>query len=155
MPKHLYKVELRSDERDHLKNLISSGSESVRKLTHARILLKADEGWHDEEIAQALAISRPTVERVRMKYVTGDLTSALDRRATTRTYERKLDGRAEAHLVALVCGAPPSGRSRWTLRLLSEELVKLEEVAVEQISHETIRQVLKKTNLNRGSMNSG
>ncbi len=155
MPKKLYKVELRSDEREHLKNLISSGRESARKLTHARILLKADEGWQDEEIAQALEISRPTVERVRMKYVTEDLTTALERRPTTREYERKLDGRAEAHLVTLVCSEPPSGYSRWTLRLLSDELVKLEEVAVESISHETIRQVLKKTNLNRGSMNSG
>jgi hypothetical protein len=90
-----------------------------------------------------------------MKYVTGDLAAALERRATTRAYERKLDGRGEAHLVALVCGEPPSGRSRWTLRLLSDELVKLEAVEIERVSHETIRQVLKKTNLSPGSSNSG
>lgn len=155
MPKKLYTVELTSDERNHLKNLTSCGSEKARKLTHARILLKADEGWTDAEIAEALDVSCPTVERVRMKYVSGDLASVLERQATTRVYERKLDGRAEAHLVALVCGAPPSGRCRWTLRLLSDELVKLEAVEVASISHETIRQVLKKTNLSLGSMNNG
>lgn len=146
MPKKLYEVKLTADERSHLENLISSGTEKARKLTRARILLKADDGWKDEEIVQALDISRPTVERVREKYVKGDLATAL---------ERKLDGRAEAHLVALVCGPPPPGRSRWTLRLLGGELVKLEEVEVERISHETIRQVLKKTTSSLGSTNSG
>lgn len=155
MPKKAYKVELTSDERNHLKNLTSSGSEKARKLTHARILLKADEGWTDKEIASALDVSGPTVERVRMKYATGDLAAALERRPTTREYERKLDGRAEAHLVALVCGEPPSGRCRWTLRLLSDELVKLEAIDIESVSHETIRQVLKKTNLSLGSLNNG
>jgi len=155
MPKKLYEVKLTADERSHLENLISSGMEKARKLTRARILLKADDGWKDEEIVQALDISRPTVERVRAKYVKGDLATALERRPPTREYERKLDGRAEAHLVALVCGPPPPGRSRWTLRLLSDELVKLEEVEVERVSHETIRQVLKKTTSSLGSTNSG
>lgn len=155
MPKKLYEVKLTDAERKHLENLISSGIEKVRKLNRARILLKADDGWKDAAIAQALDVSRPTVERVRAQYVTGDLATALERRAPTREYERRLDGRAEAHLVALVCGAPPAGRSRWTLRLLSDELVKLEEVEVESVSHETVRQVLKKTNLSLGNMNSG
>ena len=155
MPKKLYNVKLTSDERNHLENLLSSGTEKVRKLTRARILLKADDGWKDEEIVAALNVSRPTVERVRMKYATGDLANALERRPSSREYERKLDGRAEAHLVALVCGVPPAGRSRWTLRLLSDELVKLEEVEVESVSHETIRQVLKKTNLSLGNTSSG
>lgn len=155
MPKKIYKVSLTSAERNHLENLTSSGTEKVRKLNRARILLRADDGWKDADIAQALDVSRPTVERVRAQYVTGDLATALERRAPTREYERKLDGRAEAHLVALVCGAPPAGRSRWTLRLLRDELVKLEEVEIESVSHETIRQVLKKTNLSLGSMSSG
>ncbi len=155
MPKKVYKVKLNSDERNHLENLIAGGEEKARKLTRARILLKVDDGWKDDEITQALDVSRPTVERVREQYVTGDLATALERRPPTREYERKLDGRAEAHLVALVCGAPPAGRSRWTLRLLSDEVVKLEEVEVESISHETIRQVLKKTNLSLGNRNSG
>ena len=155
MPKKLYNVNLSSEERNHLENLLSSGTEKVRKLTRARILLKADDGWTDEEIVAALNVSRPTVERVRMRYATGDLGSALNRRPPSREYERKLDGRAEAHLVALVCGAPPAGRSRWTLRLLSDELVKLEEIEVESVSHETIRQVLKKTNLSLGSTSNG
>lgn len=155
MPKKMYEVKLSGDERNHLENLISCGQAKARKLTRARILLKADDGWKDDEITQALDVSRPTVERVRAQYVTGDLATALERRAPTREYERKVDGRDEAHLVALVCGAPPAGRSRWTLRLLSDELVKLEEVAVESVSHETIRQVLKKTNLSLGNINSG
>ncbi len=155
MPKKLYNVKLSADERNHLENLISCGSERVRKVNRARILLKADDGWKDTEIAQALDVSRPTVERVRARYVTGDLTTALERRPSARAYTRKLDGRAEAHLVALVCSPPPAGRSRWTLRLLSDELVKLQEVAVESVSHETIRQVLKKTNLSLGRRNSG
>jgi hypothetical protein len=155
MSKKRYEVELTSDERNHLKNLTSSGSENARKLTRARILLKADEGWQDEEIVQALDVSRPTVERIRMKYATGDLATVLERRPSSRAYERKLDGRGEAHLVALVCGSPPAGRSRWSLRLLSDELVKLEEVEIESVSHETIRQVLKKTNLSLGSVSSG
>lgn len=155
MPKKLYKVELRSEEREHLKNLISTGSENARKLTRARIVLKADEGWTDEEISAALDVGRATVERIRMKYATGDLAAAIERRATTRQYERKLDGRDEAHLVTLVCSEPPPGNRRWTLRLLSDELVQLEEVEVERISYETIRQVLKKMNLSPGSINNG
>jgi len=155
MPKKLYNVKLSADERNHLENLISSGSEQVRKVNRARILLKADDGWKDTEIAQALDVSRPTVERVRARYVTGDLATALERRPSSRTYKRKLDGRAEAHLVALACSPPPAGRSRWTLRLLSDELVKLQEVTVESVSHETIRQVLKKTNSSLGRRNSG
>ena len=155
MPKKRYAVNLAADERNHLENLISSGREQATKLTRARILLKADDGWNDDEIAEALDVSRPTVARVREKYASGDLATALARRPTMRVYEHKLDGRAEAHLVALVCGAPPQGRSRWTLRLLSDELVKLEQVEVEHVSHETIRQVLKKTNLNLGSKSSG
>lgn len=155
MPKKIYEVKLAVDERNHLENLVSSGTEKARKLTRARILLKADDGWNDERISQALDVSRPTVERVRTKYATGDLATALERRAPSRHYERKLDGRAEAHLIALVCGEPPAGRSRWTLRLLRDELVNLEEVDVESISHETIRQVLKKMNLSLGRINSG
>lgn len=159
MPRKRYYVNLSAEERNHLENLVSSGTEKVRKLTRARILLKADEGWTDGEIVNALDVSRPTVERIRARYATGSLTDALERRPSSRQYERKLDGRgpegSPAHLVALVCGEPPAGHSRWTLRLLSDELVKLEAVEVESISHETIRQVLKKTSLSLGKTNNG
>jgi transposase len=153
--KQAYQVKLWQSERDHLENLISSGTENARKLTRARILLKADAGWIDKEIATALDVGRPTVERIRKRYASEGLESALNRKAPHRQYERKLDGTDEAHLIALTCSEPPEGHARWSLRLLSERLVALEQVSVESISHETVRQVLKKTNSNPGRTSNG
>jgi transposase len=155
MPKKIYEVELSASERDHLKNIVSSGTEKARKLTRARILLKADEGWTDPQIQAALDVSRPTVERVRRKYVTEGLNAALNRKKPDREYERKIDGRDEAHLIALVCGDPPEGYAKWSMRLLAERFVTLEQVEVETVSHETVRQVLKKMNLSPGKTNNG
>ena len=155
MPKKKYIVDLSAEEREELETLISSGADSARKLTRARILLKADEGWTDEAIVDALDVGRATVERVRKRFVEWGGISAIERRKPGRRYERKLDGKAEAHLIALACSAPPEGRDRWTLRLLAERVVQLEEVDVESVSHETVRQVLKKTSLNRGDINNG
>ena len=155
MPKKIYQVELSTSERDHLENIVSSGTEKARKLTRARILLKADEGWTDPQIQAALDVSRPTAERVRRKYVTEGLNAALNRKQPDREYQRKVDGRDEAHLIALVCGDPPEGNAKWSMRLLAERFVMLEQVEIESISHETIRQVLKKTNLSPGKTNSG
>ena len=135
--------------------MISSGADSARKLTRARILLKADEGWTDEAIADALDVGRATVERVRKRFVEWGGISAIERRKPRRRYERKLDGKAEAHLIALACSAPPEGRDRWTLRLLAERVVQLEQVDVESVSHETVRQVLKKTSSSPGAINNG
>lgn len=145
MPKKLYEVELSQAEREHLENLVSSGVEKVRKLRRARILLKADAKWCDQDICDAFDVSRPTVERTRKRYAEEGFSIALNGKAGQRRYERKLDGRDEAHLVALVCGAPPEGYAQWSLRLLADEFVKLEQVELESISHETVRQVLKKT----------
>lgn len=153
--KAIYEVELSQGERDHLKNLVSSGSDQAQRLTRARILLKVDAGWRDKEVSKALDVGTATVERVRQRYATGGLVSALNRKASVRTYERILDGQAEAHLIALTCGEPPAGRARWTLRLLAERLVSLEQVEVESVSHETVRQVLKKTNSSLGKTSSG
>ena len=155
MPKKIYEVELSASERDHLENIVSSGTEKARKLTRARILLKADEGWTDPQIQAALNVSRPTVERVRRKYVMEGLTAALNRKQPDREYERKIDGRDEAHLIALVCGDPPDGYAKWSMRLLAERFVALEHVEVETVSHETVRQVLKKMNLSPGKTNNG
>jgi transposase len=155
MPKKIYRVELSASERDHLENIVSSGTEKARKLTRARILLKADEGWTDPQIQAALDVSRPTVERVRRKYVTEGLHVALNRKKPDREYERKIDGRAEAHLIALVCSDPPEGYAKWSMRLLAERFVALEQVEVETVSHETVRQTLKKMNLNPGKTNNG
>jgi transposase len=153
--KQEYQVKLSQSERDHLENLVSTGTEKARKLTRARILLKADEGWIDKEIAKALDVGSATVRRIRVRYAREGLDSALNRKKSRRQYERKLDGADEAHLIALACGEPPAGYARWSLRLLSERLVSLEQVKIESVSHETVRQVLKKTNLSPGGTSSG
>ena len=153
--KKTYEVALSEAERDHLKNLVSSGSEKARKLTRGRILLKADEDWTDEAISRALDVGIATVGRIRRKYVKYGLNTALNGKPRARQYERKIDGKAEAHLVALVCGDPPAGYAKWSLRLLAEEVVKLEQVEVESVSHETVRQVLKKTILSPGNSGNG
>ena len=155
MPRKKYIVKLTPEERDELETMLSSGEERVRKLTRARILLKADEGWTDGTIGQALDVGRATVERIRRRFVEEGLKVALNRRPPTREYERLLDGKAEAHLIALACSAPPAGRKHWSMRLLAKKLVALEQVDIDSVSHETVRQVLKKTNSNRGSTSSG
>lgn len=126
---------------------------AARKLHHARILLKADEGvegpgWADQRIAEAVEVSQPTISRVRKQYVQEGLEEALDRRMPRRVYHRKLDGAQEARLVALACSTPPTGQARWSLRLLADRLVELE--VVDDISYQTVRTTLKKTSSSRG-----
>lgn len=148
-----YKVMLTVEERAELSALIAAGKGAARKLAHARILLKADaaEGgpaWADPQIAAAVEVSVPTVERVRQRFVEEGLAAALERKRRERpARERVLDGRAEAHLIALACSAPPAGRAEWTMQLLADKLVELE--IVETISDETVRRTLKKTNSSR------
>ena len=144
-----YIVTLTPDERIMLETLLASGTSAARKLTHARILLKADcaeggPGWADEQIRDALDVSLPTIHRVRQLFVEDGPEAALDRRTPRGERRRKLDGAQEAHLIAVACGAPPAGQKRWSLRLLADRLVELE--VVDAISHETVRDVLKKTN---------
>jgi len=139
-----YLVTLNTDERDYLYQMLASGKHSTRKLTRARVLLKADEAWTDVAIQKALNVSISTIERTRSEFVEEGLEAALNRRHSSRHYERKLDGNAEAHLITLACGPPPEGRKRWALRLLAEKLITLEQVDVDSVSHETVRQVLKK-----------
>ena len=144
MPKKIYKVELPEEERDYLINLVSSGIENAQKLARCRILLKANDGWIDQDISQALDVGQSTVERIRKKYFENDLEYAINRKASKREYKRKIDGKVEAHLIALSCGAAPKGYTKWTVRLLADRLVLLEQVEIETVSHETVRQVLKK-----------
>jgi len=139
-----YIVKLTTEEREQLRRLLRSGKERVRKLTRARILLKADEAWTDRAICMALDVSRSTVERTRRRFVEEGFLASLSHRSPRRDYERRVDGDAEAHLIALACSSPPEGRERWTLRLLAQRLVMLEQVDVESVSYETVRQVLKK-----------
>jgi transposase len=149
-----YKVTLTAEERQQLHDLIAAGKAAAQKLTHARILLKADAAvggpaWTDERMAEALEVSVATVERLRQRFVELGLEAALGRKKQDRpSRERKLDGRAEARLIALACSAPPEGRKEWTLRLLADRLVELE--IVDTICHETVRRVLKKTRSSRG-----
>lgn len=148
-----YTVRLTEEDRAHLRTLISHGTAPARKLTHARILLKADQGeggsaWSDVAIAGAIEVHPATVGRVRRTYAEHGLDAALERKSPDRVYPRRLDGAAEAHLVALACSDPPAGQERWTLRLLADELVRLE--VVETIAHETIRRAFKQTISNRG-----
>ena len=150
-----YIVDLTTEERTDLEGRLRGGQMSVRKVKRIQILLKADEGWSDERIAEALDVGLSTVERTRRKFVERGLEGAITNRRPRREYPRKLDGKAEAHLLALLCGPAPAGSARWSLRLLADELVKMEGVEVEGISYETVRQTLKKTNLSLGAKNNG
>ena len=140
-----YIVKLAEEERVDLSKLIGQGRAPARKLTHARILLKADssEGgpsWTDEAISEALEVGIATVERVRQCFVEEGLTAALTRHRPRTPHLRKLDGEQEAYLIALTCSQPEEGQERWTLQRLSDKLVQVH--LVESISRETIRQVL-------------
>jgi len=148
-----YRVTLTAEEREELERLLARGKADVRKLKHAQILLKADEAeggpaWPDTQIAQALSVGTATVERIRRRFVEEGLVAALSPyRGGTRIYTRKLDGAQEAHLIALACSTPPEGQARWTLRLLARRMVELSHV--DTLSHETVRQTLKKTSCAR------
>ena len=155
MPNKKYIVNLTNEERTELEDLISAGVAPARKLTRARILLKADEDWTDQAISEALDVGTATVERVRKRFVEWGGIKAIERRKPRRRYERKLDGEAEAHLIALACSAPPEGRESWTLQLLADTVVTLDAVDIDSVSYETVRRVLKKTRSNRGAMNNG
>ena len=142
-----YRVTLTAAEREALGHMISRGKADARKLAHARVLLQADasEGgpdWTDARIAEAVRVSVRTIERVRQRFVEDGLEAALRPRPSRRVYARKLDGAQEAKLVAVACSEPPEGKKRWTLRLLAERMVELE--IVPELSHETVRQTLKK-----------
>src|ERR687890_2022538 len=115
-----HRVHLSESQRHDLGKRIASGRGSARELTHARIILKADEGpvgpgWRDEEIARALDVSATTIERVRRRFVADGLAAAVRRKPPAREYRRALDGEAEAHLVALSCSEPPAGRAKWSM----------------------------------------
>jgi hypothetical protein len=143
------KVTLEPEERQQLQDLIAAGKAAARKLAHARILLKADAAedgpaWPDGRIAEALELSTATVERVRQRFVELGLDAALDRKQRGRPPRQiKLDGRAEARLIALACSAPPDGRATWTMQMLADKLVELQ--VVPTVSDETVRRALKKT----------
>ena len=147
-----YKVELNESERTHLKQMASRGETSARKVKRALVLLKADEGMTDRDIASGLLTSASTVGRVRTQYVQEGLDSALNERPRPGQ-KRKLDGRQEAHLIAIACSDAPEGHADWTIQLLADKVVAMG--FAESISLETVRQILKKTNSSRGRRRSG
>jgi transposase len=135
-----YVVTLEAEEREKLLVLISSGIAKARTISHARILLKADEGWQDQEICKALNVGIATVERVRKQFVFEGFEASLKPRRSKRVYSRKLDGEQEARLVALACSKSPEGYARWSLRLLADWVVQMK--IIDSISHETVRHLL-------------
>ena len=148
-----YFVKLTETERSQLKEMITSGEASARQIRRAYILLKSDcsdEGpnWNYQAICDAYDVSSLTVYNVRKNYVEGGLKRAILRKKPDREYKRRLEGEGEAHLIALACSEPPDGYESWSLRLLQDRMICLE--IVENISHETIRQTLKKTSSNLG-----
>lgn len=148
-----YTVELSDAEREQLEKLVSAGRERARTLTRARILLKTDSSaagarWTYAQICEAFDVTQVTVSKVRKAYAEQGLEAAIQRKKPDREYLPRLDGKAEAYLVALTCGEPPNGQARWTLRLLQEQMVELE--IVESVSHETVRKTLKKMSLSLG-----
>jgi hypothetical protein len=150
-----YVVRLSDDEREQCRELIRCGTAPARSIMHAQVLLKADAspqgpGWTDAAIAEAFGVCTLTVGRLRKTMVTAGLAVALQHyRIVKRQYPHKLDGRGEAHLIALACSAPPEGHTRWSLRLLSAQMVELG--YVDYVSHVTVGQVLKKTNCSLGA----
>jgi transposase len=149
-----YKVTLTDDEREHLTGLIASGKAAAKKLAHARILLKADSAdggpaWADDRIAGAVEVSTDTAARVRQRFVEDGLEPALGRKTQDKpSRQRKLDGAAEARLIALACSKAPRGRVAWTLEMLADKLVELK--VVDSICPETVRKTLQKTRSSRG-----
>jgi transposase len=148
-----YKVTLNKEEYDQLHAIINKGVHSSQKFRNSYILLNTDEGEFSEKIvnkkiSEVLKVGMRTIDRVKKKFVEDGLEGVLERNTGTRVYEKKADGDFEAHLISIACSESPEGFARWSLRLLSEKMVELK--YVESVSHETIRKVLKKTNLNLG-----
>lgn len=148
-----YTIELTKEEVVHLRDIISKGTHSSQTLRVAYILLNCDEGKYsdkitNEQISQVLKVGMRTIDRVKKRFIDEGLEEVLERRPTTRVYDKKADGDLEAKLVTLCCSDPPKGFAKWSLRLLADKLVELN--YVESISHVTVRSLLKKTNLNLG-----
>lgn len=153
MPAKKYKITLSNDERQALTEVVSKGKSAARKMTHARLLLWADEApagpaWSDGRISEALGVNRRTVERIRQTCVEEGLEAALNHKRPRRSRSKVLDGDAEARLVQLACTEAPGGQERWTMQMLADKLIELE--IVESISDETVRTTLKKMNSSRG-----
>jgi len=149
-----YKVTLTNEERESLMENTRKGSHTAKKVIHSIILLNVDQGRYvenpqtNEEICKVLKIGMRTIDRVKQRFVLEGLDAALGIAPTSRIYRKKIDGETEARLISIACSEPPKGFGKWSLRLLADRMVELD--YVEDISHETVRKVLKKTNLSLG-----
>lgn len=148
-----YTIKLSKTEVEELKSIINKGSHTSQTFRAAYILLNCDEGKYsekvtNEQISKVLKIGMRTIDRVKKKFVEEGMEATLERKPTSRIYDKKVDGDVEAKLITLCCSDPPKGRAKWSLRLLADKMVELK--YVDSISHVAVREVLKKTNLNRG-----
>ena len=148
-----YTIKLTKPEVEELMSIINKGSHTSQTFRSAYILLNCDEGKYsdkvvNEQISKVLKVGMRTIDRVKKKFIEEGFEASLERRPTTREYEKKADGDMEAKLVTLCCSEPPKGFAKWSLRLLADKMVELK--YVESISHVTVRSVLKKTNLSLG-----
>jgi transposase len=153
-----YRVQLSEAEVSELTGIISKGAHSTHTFRNAYILLNCDEGKDSRKVTNAqlahvLCINERTIERVKKRFCEGGWEAVLERKASSRTYDRKVDGEVEAHLVQLCCSEPPKGRARWSLRLLADKMVELK--YVDSISYVTVREVLKKMSLGLGKRKNG
>ena len=151
MPNKKYCVELTEEQRSDLLERLGRGERPAAEQTRVRALLKADEGpegpaWTDDRTAEALEVAKGTVAGIRRRFCERGLTGCVERKSPDREYDRKLDGEQEAELIRLACSEAPEGRSQWSLRLLADGVAQLG--VVDTLSHETVRQTLKKTNSN-------
>jgi len=148
-----YRIKLTKTEVDELMKIINKGSHSTQTYRAAYILLNCDEGEYsdkvtNEQMSKVLKVGMRTIDRVKKKFIEEGIEATLERRPTSRVYDKKVDGDVEAKLVTLCCSEPPKGRAKWSLRLLADKMVELN--YVDSISHVTVRDVLKKTNLSLG-----
>jgi len=146
MPNKKYRVELTEEQRSDLFERLGRGERPAAEQTRVRVLLKVDEGpegpaWTDDRTAEALEVASSTVAGIRQRFCERGLTGCVERKSPAREYDRKLDGEQEAELIRLACSEAPEGRSRWSLRLLADEMIELN--VVEDLSHETVRQTLR------------
>lgn len=153
-----YRIALTKNERDEFMSIINRGRHSSQTFRTAYILLNCDEGKYadkitNEQIHQVLKVGMRTIDRVKKKFLEEGFEASLERRPSSRVYERKADGEVEAHLIALSCSNPPTGYGKWSLRLLADKMIELN--YVEDISYETVRRILKKTNSNLGKSKNG
>jgi len=154
-----YIVTLSKEEREYLNKIVSKGTHKSQKVLNALLLLGCDEGDFQEkrstnaEISRILKIGMRKIDRVKKRFIEEGLDITLNGKKGSRIYAKKADGDFEAHLIALSCSDPPEGFSRWSLRLLADKVVELD--YIDNVSHETIRQVLKKMKLNRGAKKAG